>query len=96
MAKRPETAAEWAERYERKARKAYDDYQATGISRYWRQFEEYDMICSAFSALLDRRKDREADIRKRCINRDWAIDKLVHASYTRNEVIELLNEAVYW
>lgn len=94
--KSPENAKEWLERYETRYARAFDNYQSTGDAKYDRQVYEYDCICTAFRALIEKKEERNYEIEHRIQNKNWAIDKLCNASYTRAEVIKLLNEAVYW
>ena len=96
MGRRPKTAAEWLERYEKKAQKAYNDYQATGIARYYRQYEEYDIISAAFRALADRSDKRAAEFERRLSSCNRVKDRLLCEKYTREEVIDLLQDAIYW
>lgn len=96
MAKRPQNAKEWLERYKVKLDKAFRNYQDSGDAKYDRQAEEYEVICDALEAKIAMNKEREIDIKKRMNNRDWAIDKLIKPEYTKEEVKELLNDAVYW
>ncbi len=96
MASTPNNAKEWLERYEKKYQRAYDNYQATGDAKYDRQIWEYDCICDAFRALIDKREKRAEDLVRRRSNCKWTIDRLCKASYSREEVIKLLNDAVWW
>ena len=96
MARMPDNAYEWLERYEKKYKKADDNYQATGDPKYDRQVWEYRSICDAFRALVEKREKRAADFESRRSNCKWAIDRLCKASYSREEVIKMLNDAVWW
>lgn len=92
----PENAAEWLERYEQRYRKAFDNYQSTGDPKYDRQVWEYDNVCEAFRALLEARDQRDEAIRKRLMSKKWVVDRLVNPSYSKTEVIKMLDDAVYW
>lgn len=95
--KTPENAKEWLERYREKANRAFRNYQNSGDPRYDRQIWEYESICSAFEALLERREERNTEMQKRIRNKDWMIEhQLLDMTYTREEVIKMLNDAVYW
>lgn len=96
MAKIPETTKEWLQRYEQKRDKAYRNYQDTGDGRYDRQYYEYDVICDALQARLELKEERAVDIKKRMANRDWVIGTLVKNKYSKDEVIKMLQDAVYW
>ena len=97
MPKRPETTQEWLNRYEKKRIKAFDNYQSTGEPRYDRQEEEYRVICDALRALLQKENDRDDTIRQRMMNKDSTIDRMTYKEeYTRDEVIKMLNNAVWW
>ena len=96
MAKQPETAYEWLERYEKRYQKAVDNYQNTGEARYDRQVWEYDCICAAFRALIEKKEEQGVDMKKRLANCNWTIEQLINPSYTREEVIKMLRTAVYW
>lgn len=96
MAKAPETAYEWLERYDKRYKRAYYNYQETGDPKYDRQIREYECICDAFRALIEKKEERGIDIKKRNTNRDWVIRQLIKPTYTREEVIRMLHDAVYW
>jgi len=96
MAKRPETLEEWLARYEAKQHKAFVNYQDSGEPKYDRQIEEYELICDGIRALIERKEERNADIKKRIVNRDYVIDQLLKPAYSRAEVVKMLHEAVYW
>lgn len=94
--KQPENAAEWLERYESRYEKAYRNYQETGDPKYDRQIWEYGCVCEGFKALVEKKSDRSEEIKKRCRNRDWVLDRMTKPTYTREEVKKMLYEAVYW
>lgn len=96
MAKQPETTQEWLAYYERLEAKAYDNYQQTGMPRYDNSQYKYSVICGALRAKLREESDRDDEIRKRMRNKDAVVDRLYKNEYTKAEVIELLNNAVWW
>lgn len=96
MARIPETTKEWFERYEAKMNKAYYNYQETGDSRYDRQEHEYRAIADAFEAKLREESERDDTLRKRRVNCDYVVERLHKSEYTRAEVVEMLNNAVWW
>ena len=96
MASTPNNAKEWLERYEKKYQRAYDNYQATGDAKYDRQIWEYECICDAFRALIEKREQHDADMKKRRKNCNWVTGSLLKHTYDRDEVIKLLNDAVFW
>lgn len=96
MSKRPETTQDWLDRYESRRIRAFDNYQSTGEQRYDRQEEEYSVICDALRAKLETEKEREVDVKKRMNNMKHVTDNLMKDEYTKDEVIEMLQKAVWW
>ena len=96
MARRPETLHEWQERYQKKAEKAYDNYQESGDGKYERQYEEFDMIAECIQAKIDSKDLLLQEREKRARNCEWQCDKLVKLEYSRDEVLKLLHDAIYW
>lgn len=92
----PETTQEWIDRYEKRYQRAYDNYQQSGDARYDSQQYEYRCIADAFEAKLKQEKERGDEIQKRMRNKNYAVDKLYKDEYTREEVIKLLDVAVWW
>lgn len=92
----PETTQEWIERYEKRYQRAYDNYQQSGDARYDSQQYEYRCIADAFEAKLKQEKERGDEIQKRMRNKNFAVDRLYKNEYTREEVIKLLDDAVWW
>lgn len=92
----PETTKEWLEYYEKRQSKFYRMYQETGDPKYDREQYKFGCICDAFQAKLEMEGEREADIRKRLKNKDWIVNNLAKNEYSKDEVIKLLNDAVYW
>ena len=54
------------------------------------------IVCEAFRALLEARDQRDEAIRKRLMSKKWVVDRLVNPSYSKTEVIKMLDDAVYW
>lgn len=96
MARIPETTREWYERYEAKRTKAYYNFQETGEPRYDRQENEYGAIADAFMSKLREEADRDDTLKKRRVNCDYVVERLHKSEYTKDEVIEMLNNAVWW
>lgn len=96
MARLPETTQDWLDRYEKKRLRAFDNYQSSGEARYDRQELEYSIICDALRAKLDAEHERGEEIKRRMNNKTAVVDRLGKDEYTRAEVIELLNNAVWW
>lgn len=92
----PETTQEWIERYEKRESRAYKNYQETGGAKYDRQQYEYSKIVDAFRALNRKENEYHEQIKKRTANYKYVTDMLRKDSYTRDEVVELLRNAVYW
>lgn len=95
-AKLPETPEQWLDRYHKRYLKAYRNYQETGMQKYDTQAYEYEVICSAFRAQIEKRAEDNDWHMKRVRNCKAVIDRLVNESYTKAEVVELLRQAVYW
>lgn len=97
MIRRPETTEEWLAKYEELRFKAFDNYQSSGDPRYDRLIEKYDKICDGLRALIEKEDDRDRELERRMKNKNVAIDGMTFkAEYTREEVIEMLNNAVWW
>ena len=97
MAKRrPETIAEWLDHFEAKRQKAFDTYQETGEARYDSQSNKYAIICDGLMALLREKDDRDTKLQRRIQNKSAAVDKLIKDTYTKDEVVKIMNAAVYW
>lgn len=96
MARTPETTQEWLERYEKKYQKAWMNYQSTGMARYDSQSYEYQVICDALRAKLEREKERGDGVKKRMKNMNYVTERLYKDTYTKAEVVEMLGKAVWW
>jgi hypothetical protein len=96
MARLPETTQEWIDRYQKRYDRAYDNYQQSGEQRYDSQAYEYQCIVSAFEALQKREDERDRELERRRVNMNAAVDRLYKNEYTRDEVIKLMNDAVWW
>ena len=96
MARLPETTQEWIDRYQKKYDRAYDNYQQTGIGKYDSQAYEYMCIVSAFEAQKKRNDERDHELMQRRANMNTVVDRLYKNEYTRDEVVKLLNDAVWW
>ena len=94
--KTPETSAEWYVHFEKLRLKNELIYQQTGEPRYDSAAYKYSRICDAFRALMDSEKDREVNMKKRINNKNAAVEKLLKDSYSKEEVIKMLEEAVWW
>ena len=94
--KRPETIAEWLDHFEAKRQKAFDTYQETGDVRYDNQENKYAAICDGLMALLREMDDRDTRLQRRIQNKSAAVDKLIKDTYTKDEVVQIMNAAVYW
>ena len=92
----PETTQEWIERYEKRESRAYKNYQETGDAKYDRQQYEYSKIVDAFRALDHKESEYHEQTQKRTTNCKYVLDRLRKDSYTREEVKELLQNAIYW
>lgn len=96
MPKRPETTQEWLDRYEAKYNRAFENYQSSGDPKYDRQQDEYMTICDALRAKLERENERGDELKRRMNNMNHATNNLIKDEYTRDEVIKLLQNAVWW
>ncbi len=96
MAKIPETTSEWIAHYENLRYKAAQNYQETGDPKYDRAAYKYSVILDGLRALEREKDERDKDIVKRMRNRDSAVDQLLKEEYSKEEVIELLEKAVWW
>ena len=96
MAKQPETPREWLAHFEGLRQKNERDYQETGMPRFDNAAYKYEMICSAFRALIRENDERDEIIRKRLLNCSAAKKRLINDGYTRAEVEKIMDEAVWW
>lgn len=87
---------EWLEHFEKLQEKNEQAYQETGAQRYDDAAYKYDCICTAFRALLEKEADRDDVIKARIRNKNAAVDRLIAKAYTRDEVVKLLNDAIWW
>ena len=94
--KRPDNAQEWLELYERKRQRAYDNYQQTGETRFDYQVEEYEVLCDALRALINKRVEMTDIWAKRRSNCEHVIDSINKSEYSRDEVVSFLRDAIYW
>lgn len=92
----PETTRGWLEHYERLQEKNEQTYQETGDGRYDNAAYKYEMICTAFRALLEKEDDRDTTMAKRIRNKNAAVERLIAQKYTRDEVVKMLEDAVWW
>lgn len=97
MSKRqPETPAEWLEHYEKLRNRNMQNYQLTAEPRYLNAEFKYACICDAFRKAVDHDDEYRSDIKKRMSNCAGVCDRLAKPDYSKEEVIKLLKEAVYW
>jgi hypothetical protein len=94
--KRPDNAQEWLDLYERKHQRAYDNYQQTGETRFDYQVEEYEVLCDALRALINKRVEMTDIWAKRRSNCEHVIDSINKSEYSRDEVVSFLRDAIYW
>ena len=94
--KAPETLQEWLDRYEKKASRAYMNYQDTGDPRYDRQYYECDIIAECIRAKINERNILQQEREKRTRNCEAQCDRLIKSEYSRSEVFIMLHDAIYW
>lgn len=92
----PETIHGWLEHYERLRAKNEQTYQETGIQRYDDAQYKYEVICDALRALQERKDDHDTSVAKRIRNKNAAVERLIMQKYTRDEVVKMLEDAVWW
>lgn len=91
------TSAQLADYYDELAKKNYRAHQETGESRYDRAYSKYDKIADAFRAKVRTEGEQEVDLKKRMANRDGVIGRLIpNKTYSYDEVVKMLNDAVWW
>ena len=93
---RPETLQEWLARWGKRRLRAFENYQSTGHPRYDAQLEECELVVDALMAKIAQSEERDFDVKKRMTNCDAVIDKLIRDTYSKDEVIRLLKDAVWW
>ena len=89
-------ALKYYDRYDKYYRRAYRDYQDTGMTRFeceYRLFEDIRDICQwCMQGLESDHDDRQS---RREHNYEHFIDKIINEKYTREEVIKLIKETLY-
>lgn len=94
--KQPENTREWLEYFDKLRLKNEDAYQQSGEPRYDKAFYKYQCICDAFTAKLEAENERDDTIKKRMTNCKYVVDRLCSQTYTKAEVIDMLQKAVWW
>lgn len=91
------TSLQWAEYYDKQSRKNYMAFQETGMPRYDKVAYRYELIAGAFRAKHAQDNETAVDMKKRMTNRDYVIARLIPGKmYSREEVVKLLQDAVWW
>lgn len=90
-------SAQLAEYYHGLEEKNYMYYQQSGEPRYDNAAYKYGKISEAFYALVEKENERGDEIKKRMVNMQGVVDRLIPSkTYTKAEVEKLLREAVWW
>lgn len=87
---------DWYDKYNKLCLKNYEAYQQSGEPRYDNAAWKYQKIAEAFQAQLEKERNRDITIKIRLKNKEAVIDRLIKESYTKKEVIALLDKAVWW
>lgn len=90
------TTKNWYDKYNKLYLKNYEAYQQSGEARYDNAAWKYQKIAEAFQAKLEKERKRDIEITKRLKNKEAVIDRLIKESYSKDEVKELLDKAVWW
>lgn len=87
------TLEEWRDYYDKLQKRAYMNYQETGIGRYDNEQFKYSKIVDAFNGYIAFRdeEDKERLRRKRNIDA-YASQYVCKDHYTRNEVLKMLRD----
>ena len=85
---------EWLQHYEEAYQKNADLYQQTGQVRYDNAAYKYQAIADAFRAKLAQESEIDHTLKKRTNNRRAV--ELVKDTYTKAEVSDMLDKAVWW
>lgn len=97
MSKEDWTASQWANYYDQLSNKNYMSYQETGETRYDNACIKYERIADAFRAKAEQEKESGADMKKRMNNKNFVVERLIPGKdYSYDEVVKLLNDAVWW
>lgn len=87
---------DWYHKYNQLYLKNYKAYQQSGEPRYDNAAWKYQKIAEAFQAKLEKERNRDIEISSRLKNKEAVIDRLIKDSYSKDEVKDLLDKAVWW
>lgn len=91
------TTSQWIEYYDKLSNKNYMAYQESGLARYENAYIKYEQIADAFRAKAGQEKESGADMKKRMNNKNFVVERLIPGKdYSYDEVVKLLNDAVWW
>lgn len=83
---------EWRDYYEKLRKKAYMDFQETGINRYDREEMRYSIIVDAFNGYLENKSEVDDEkLRRRHNIEAYAESHVYKDTYTKAEVLAILN-----
>lgn len=97
MNRLPESVNEWIEYYDKQYRRAYENFQETGESRYETAYIKADEAANAFRVKAELRNEVDTAKMRRIRNANALIDKLPHGKdFSREEVAEYISEVARW
>ena len=96
MSRLPETTTEWLDHYIRLRDRNADLYQENGEQKYYRASVKYDVIIDGLNALEEKNQEQDERLARRIRNKNAAIERLTEETYTREDLLRILGEAVYW
>jgi len=83
---------EWRDYYDTLAKKAYQNHQETGESRYDRENHRYEIIVKAFNGYLAHKSEEDEAKMKRLRNVEAYIKQISGDVFTRAEVLRMIRE----
>lgn len=87
------STADWHDYYDRLRKKADDNYQNSGDSRYDRERYRYEVIVEAFDKAVEYNDERDNAKMRRMRNIDAYMERLVpKGEYSRAEVMRLVDD----
>lgn len=85
-----------AARHQAKADRAYQDYQATGITRYDRERRNNEDLADAFRAAANAAEEHQelGHLRGEVVYLASRADKAIHYNAERDELVTILNDLI--
>lgn len=93
MSKWDWSLSEWRDYYDKLAKRAEDNYQQSGMSRYDREHHRYVVIVDAMNKAIEHDDERDNDRYRRMHNIDAYFDRYgAKDSFSRAEVVKIVQD----